>query len=111
MSKYMIALAVSAMLIFGISATQRKLDTMIRQHDLFFTGQINNAPPLVAFTTMALGSFRGLVADLLWLRATGLQEDKNYFEMVQLASWITKLQPRFAGATAYLAWNMAPYAQ
>ena len=105
--KYMIALAVSAMLIFGISATQRKLDTMIRQHDLFFTGQINNAPPLVAFTTMALGSFRGLVADLLWLRATGLQEDKNYFEMVQLASWITKLQPRFAGATAYLAWNMA----
>ena len=105
--KYLLALVVSAVLIFGISATQRKLDTMIRQHDLFFTGQINNAPPLVSFTTMALGSFRGLIADLLWLRAASLQQDKNYFEMVQLASWITKLQPRFAGATAYLAWNMA----
>ena len=105
--KYLLALVVSAVLIFGISSTQRKLDTMIRQHDLFFTGQINNAPPLVAFTTMALGSFRGLIADLLWLRAASLQQDKNYFEMVQLASWITKLQPRFAGATAYLAWNMA----
>ena len=57
---------------------------MIRQHDLFFTGQINNAPPLVSFTTMALGSFRGLIADLLWLRAASLQQDKNYFEMVQL---------------------------
>ncbi len=105
--KYLLALVVSAVLIFGISATQRKLDSMIRQHDLFFTGQINNAPPLVTFTTMALGSFRGLIADLLWLRAASLQQDKNYFEMVQLASWITKLQPRFAGATAYLAWNMA----
>ncbi|MBO5922898.1 MAG: hypothetical protein J6Q81_00155 [Lentisphaeria bacterium] len=105
--KYLLALVVSAVLIFGISATQRKLDTMIRQHDLFFTGQINNAPPLVTFTTMALGSFRGVIADLLWLRAASLQQDKNYFEMVQLASWITKLQPRFAGATAYLAWNMA----
>ena len=105
--KYTLALVVSLVLIFGISATQRKLDSTISKHDLFFTGQINNAPPLVAFTTMALGSFRGLIADLLWLRAASLQEDKNYFEMVQLASWITKLQPRFAGATAYLAWNMA----
>ncbi len=105
--KYLLALVVSAVLIFGISLTQRKMDDMIRQHDLFYTGQINNAPPLVAFTTMALGSFRGLIADLLWLRAASLQQDKNYFEMVQLASWITKLQPRFAGATAYLAWNMA----
>jgi len=36
-----------------------------------------------------------------------MKEDGNYFEMVQLASWIVKLQPRFTGATAYLAWNMA----
>ena len=105
--KYCLALVVSLVLIFSISMTQRKIDTMIKQHDLFFTGQINNAPPMVAFTTMALGSFRGLIADLLWLRAASLQEDKNYYEMVQLASWITKLQPRFASATAYLAWNMA----
>ena len=105
--KYLLALTVALVLIFGIGLVQRKIDRSIREHDLFFTGQINNAPPVVIFTTMALGSFRGLLADLLWLRAASLQEDKNYFEMVQLASWITKLQPRFAGATAYLAWNMA----
>lgn len=105
--KYLLALMISLVLISGIGLVQRELDRNIRQHDLFFTGQINNAPPVVIFTTMALGSFRGLLADLLWLRAASLQEDKNYFEMVQLASWITKLQPRFAGATAYLAWNMA----
>ena len=105
--KYFLALLASLMLIAAIGTVQRNLDRSIREHDLFFTGQINNAPPIVTFTTMALGSFRGLLADLLWLRAASLQEDKNYFEMVQLASWITKLQPRFASATAYLAWNMA----
>lgn len=61
----------------------------------------------MTFTTVALGSFRGLVADLLWLRAGSLQEKGSYFEMVQLARWITDLQPTFSGATAYLAWNMA----
>jgi hypothetical protein len=98
---------VSLLLLIGISFTQRQLDNSIAKNNLHFTGQINNAPPIVAFTTVALGSFRGLLADLLWLRAASLQESGNYFEMVQLASWITKLQPRFSGATAYLAWNMA----
>ena len=27
--------------------------------------------------------------------------------MVQLASWISKLQPGFTGTTTFLAWNMA----
>jgi hypothetical protein len=104
---YCSAVAVSILLLFAISGVQGKLDGLIEKHELRYTGQIKNAPPLVAFTTMAMGSFRGLLADLLWLRAASLQDQGNYFEMVQLASWITKLQPRFSGATAYLAWNMA----
>lgn len=105
--KYTIATAITLVILFSIAFTQKKMDSQIKDHELFFTGQIDNAPPMVVFTTMALGSFRGLVADLLWLRAASLQESKNYYEMAQLASWITKLQPRFATATAYLAWNMA----
>lgn len=99
--------SVSIVLLIGIGFTQRQLDNAIAKNNLHFTGQIKNAPPIVVFTTVALGSFRGLLADLMWLRAASLQEEGNYFEMVQLASWITKLQPRFSGATAYLAWNMA----
>tara|TARA_B100000809_G_scaffold45280_2_gene39613 strand:- start:932 stop:2929 length:1998 start_codon:yes stop_codon:yes gene_type:complete len=66
-----------------------------------------DAPPLVAFVQVAGGAFRGVVADLLFLRAQKMQEAENYFELVQLSSWIVKLQPRFTGATAFLAWNMA----
>jgi hypothetical protein len=68
---------------------------------------LENTPPLVAFTTIALGGFRGLIADVLWLRATQLQQDGKFFELVQLADWITKLEPRFALVWAFHGWNMA----
>lgn len=86
---------------------QDKLDNMIQQEKLVDEASVKGLPPMVAFTTVALGGFRGLLADLLWLRAGALQEEGKYFELVQLASWITKLQPKFTGATAYLSWNMA----
>lgn len=68
---------------------------------------LENAPPLVAFTTVALGAFRGLAADILWMRASDLQDRGQYFELVQLADWITKLQPRFASIWAFHGWNLA----
>lgn len=104
---YFVLVVVSLLLLFGVSRSAASMDRQVAEKHLRFTGQIENAPPMVAFTTVALGSFRGLVADLLWLRAGALQEQGNYFEMVQLARWITDLQPTFSGATAYLAWNMA----
>lgn len=106
-SMYLALTVVTLVMLVGVRSVERALDDQVAEYNLRFTGQIRNAPPLVAFTTVALGSFRGLVADLLWLRAGSLQEKKSYFEMVQLAQWITDLQPTFSGATAYLAWNMA----
>jgi hypothetical protein len=94
-------------LLIAIAAVQGRLNDLRKSEKLVDTEIVDNAPPIVAFTTVALGAFRGLVADLLWLRAASLQDKGQYFEMVQLASWITKLQPRFTGAIAYLAWNMS----
>lgn len=68
---------------------------------------LENAPPVLAFTTVALGGFRGLISNMLWIRATQLQEDGKYFEMVQLADWITKLQPHFVTVWVHQAWNLA----
>ena len=65
-----------------------------------------NAPPLVVFTTVALGGFRGIIADMLWMRSSRLQYEGKYFELVQLADWITKLDPRFTDVWAYHAWNL-----
>src|SRR3954469_21582274 len=66
-----------------------------------------HAPPVLAFTTVALGGFRGLIANALWIRANDLQEEGKYFEMVQLADWITKLEPTFTQVWLVQSWNMA----
>lgn len=107
LSTYLLLVCVSVGMLIGIRAVQRNLDAQVAAHHLRFTGQIKNAPPLVVFTTVAMGSFRGLVADLLWLRAGALKDKGSYYEQVQLARWIVDLQPTFSGATVYLAWNMA----
>ena len=91
----------------ALAAVQSRMNAIRIEERLTDTEPLDNAPPMVVLTTVALGGFRGLVADWLWLRSNRMQDAGNYFEMVQLASWITKLQPRFTGATAFLAWNMA----
>jgi hypothetical protein len=62
---------------------------------------------LLAFTTVALGGFRGLISNFLWIHANNLQQEDKFFEMVQLANWITDLEPHLPEVWAYQAWNMA----
>ena len=64
-------------------------------------------PPHVALTTAALGTFRGLATDILWMRADELQNLGQYFEAQTLAEWITTLQPHFPNIWSFQAINMA----
>lgn len=68
---------------------------------------LENAPPVLAFTTVALGGFRGLIANALWIRSVDLEDQGKYFEAMQLADWITKLEPRISQVWTEQAWNMA----
>lgn len=68
---------------------------------------LTNAPPVLAFTTVALGGFRGIIANALWIRSSELQEEGKHFEAVQLSDWITKLQPHFSAVWVHLAWNLS----
>ena len=68
---------------------------------------LDNMPPVLAFTTVALGGFRGLISNALWIRANDLQDQDKFFEMSQLAEWITKLEPHFVQVWLVQAWNMA----
>lgn len=86
---------------------QRGLNRDREQMGLTRTAVISNAPPVLAFTTVALGAFRGLIANALWIRANDLQEEGKHFEAVQLADWITKLQPGMDSPWIFQAWNMA----
>jgi hypothetical protein len=93
-------------LLASASWTQQKLNAARTQMGLTRLAPLENAPPVLAFTTVALGSFRGLIANALWIRATELSDEGKYFEMVQLADWITKLQPHFSAVWVNQAWNL-----
>jgi hypothetical protein len=105
--KKIILLLLAAVLLIGATVTQRGLNRDRNTLGLTRVDVLENAPPLLAFTTVALGGFRGLIANLLWIRATELQENDKYFEMVQLADWITKLEPHFVQVWTVQAWNMS----
>lgn len=64
-------------------------------------------PAWVRYVMVGLGGFRGIVAETLWLRAGRLQEQGRYFEQVQLAEWITALDPHATDAWIFNAWNLA----
>ena len=89
------------------SFLQRQLNRQRTDLGLTRVAPLENAPPVLAFTTVALGGFRGLIANALWIRANDLQQDDKYFEQVQLSDWITKLEPTFVQVWVVQAWNMA----
>jgi hypothetical protein len=94
-------------LLFGVSRVQISLNRDRDRLGLTRVELLKNAPPVLAFTTVALGGFRGLISNVLWIRVTKLQDEDKFFEAVQLSDWITKLEPRFASVWAHLAWNLA----
>ncbi len=99
-----IVLAIGLFIVAGI-----QLDSINRQRqDMnLIIDTPENIPPSLAFATIATGAFRGLVVDILWMRADKLKEEGQFFDARQLAEWITILQPRFASVWEFHAWNMA----
>jgi hypothetical protein len=105
--KKTILLTLAAALLLGVYQVQQSLNRDRDRLELTRVQPLENAPPVLAFTTVALGGFRGLISNALWIRANDLQEEDKFFEMAQLADWITKLEPHFVQVWLVQAWNMA----
>lgn len=77
------------------------------RHGLSYTDTAaDNDPPMVALG-VAMGALRGVFVNYLWLRATTMKEEGQYFEAVELSDWITRLQPRLPAVWTFHAWNLA----
>ena len=105
--KLLLLIAIILLSLFCIVYLQRNINEIKEKYFIGTSIVLSDVPPVVAFTTVALGGFRGIAADILWLKTISLQEEGKYLEMVQLASWILKLQPKSTDAVSFLAWNMA----
>lgn len=85
--------AVGTLLCIALSGLQLPELNRQRQEQHFVHGELEGAPPEYIILTTALGGFRGLLADFLWLRAIRLERQSRHFELVQLYDWIGKLEP------------------
>ncbi len=54
-----------------------------------------------------LGGFRGIVADLLWVRAEDYKRAHDWDKLASTVNLITKLQPHFLAIWTFQGWNLA----
>jgi hypothetical protein len=101
-------IAVLALLAVAAAWQSRRL-TGYRRSQLpeAYTGVHSDVPPVLTFVMAGLGGFRGIAAEVLWFRASRLQEEGRYIELVQLADWLTLLDPHASEAWVYNAWNLS----
>ena len=105
--KKILLLLLTGALLFASGGLQKSLNRDREALGLTRTAALENAPPMLAFTTVALGGFRGLISNFLWMRANDLRQDDKFFEAVQLADWITKLEPTFPSVWVFQGWNLS----
>ncbi len=75
--------------------------------EMVYTDQAQEGDPPEVALGIAMGAFRGLFVNYLWLRATKLKEEGKFYEAIELSQAITRLQPRFPRVWAFHAWNMS----
>ena len=93
--------------LLGIYLSQDQLNTQRSQLSPTYIEPLQDAPPMLALATETLGGFRGIISSYLWLRANEMQLKKNYPEQMQLAKWITQIQPQVPAAWVNRSWNLA----
>jgi len=103
----LVCLLIAVVLLVGAGMQLDYVNAQREEMGLTINPVLENAPPSLAFATVAMGAFRGLVVDILWMRADKLKDEGQFFDARQLAQWITTLQPRFGAVWEFHAWNMA----
>lgn len=68
---------------------------------------LENMPPWIAFSSVALGGFKSLLVNVLWVRIFDLQENDRYFELLQMSDWLTDLQPDMTNTWKFQVWNIS----
>jgi hypothetical protein len=93
-------LAVSAALSGTIASS-------VGRYELGYANTATESDPPEVAAGIAMGAFRGLFVNFLWIRANNLKQEGKFHESVELARAITKLQPRFPRVWAFHAWNLS----
>ena len=103
----LIALAVMLVSIAGSGLVGTQIAASAGRHRLVYADTARDSDPPQVALGIAMGAFRGIFVNILWIRANDLKEQGKYYEAMELSKAITTLQPRFPRVWSFLAWNMA----
>ena len=106
MKPRIVILFVIVIFFFAAHVSLEKLNEERSEFQLL-SSPLESAPPELVLVTTALGGFRGIIVDYLWIRAMELKLSGEFFELVQIYDWIGKMQPRMEMVWVHNAWNMA----
>jgi len=96
-----------ALCLAGSAGLSAVIASSVGRNELGYADTATESDPPEVAAGIAMGAFRGLFVNFLWMRANDLKEDGKFHESVELARAITKLQPRFPRVWAFHAWNLA----
>ena len=103
-----IAVALCGGLLFAASRTIPGINAGRRSLNMYGSEDVTQtAPPEYAFAIQAFGAFRGIITHIAFIRAEDYKREGRYYDAMQLASWICKLQPHFPSVWEFHSWNMA----
>ncbi len=100
--KFVLIPLIIILVLSGLFFLQYKIDYLRRGPDSNYT----NLDPLEVIPNVLLGSFRGVLVDLLWIRGVARHEEKKFYELLAINNMIAKLQPHFPAVWIFQAWNM-----
>lgn len=106
MARRLASLVVMIVLLVSSGMLVEPMHRLQVKHDLT-NAPLRGSSPGVVLATTALGAFRGLILDVVWIRMEGLKQDGKVFEIAQLAQLACRLAPNFPKVWDYNSWNMA----
>ena len=98
-------LVIGVVALFASVFVQRYIEKRRVEADLVWTDSGSKQTLEAGF--LALGGFRGILADVLWVRAISQQDAGRYYELKLICDMIQDLQPTFTNIHSFQAHNMS----
>ncbi len=105
-----IQISALAAVLFGLTASAMltpRISAEAGRSQLAYTVSAEEGDPPEVALGVAMGAFKGLFVNILWMRAQALKEEGKFYDANEVARTITKLTPRFPRVWSFHAWNLA----
>jgi hypothetical protein len=106
-------LGLAALALAAARPVEARLDALRQEKDArgyslaAFTAGARGGRAAGAVAVRCLGGLRGILADLLWMRALRMEDEGRHYEIIALLDSLLEMQPHFASVWAFQAHVLA----